>query len=506
MRWKTRISIILILLPAFAMGQSWKRIPGEVRDSRNGQGIPYAQIRILNSSLGVITNFSGEFRISIPTRHFRDTLRISSIGYQSQDIPIQTLLDSAFLSVSLGERVYSLEEIAIKEKRGKELRPEEIVRRAVNRVKKNVPDEEMMLKGFYRDYLYREGEYVNLMEAALKVYDKGIQTYDYKRTQVELEQFRFRQDIQIDTSLSGSYATGEKTIPEMEMNYAGRNEFAILRLHDPIRNFKQPSFAFVFITNRYFLNFHQFKLDSLIIQDDDFLYEISFDLKEDPVYKHIIEGKLFIRASDFAILKFSYTNYFMPDEAEEGVRYEILVEYQDFKDKMVLKYISMNNYLNARIGNPSFRIKEVVADTSANRLLLRFNKPLDFRSSGDPKNYKVWIDGLRYKVEKIIHNDPSEVSIPFKRKLAISSPDQIRLETGNILSSYGEILNVYPTASMYQYREFFVNEVEIGEWKEGEKAFMDKEIPIYQSEVEAIPSFWENYNMVLSQPLKKLER
>lgn len=506
MRWKTQISILLIFLPLLSQGQSWKRIPGEVIDSRNGKGIPYAQVRILNSSLGVITNFSGEFRISIPPKHNRDTLRISSIGYQSRDLPIQTLLDSAFISIALGERVYSLEEIAIKEKRGKELRPEEIVRRAVNQVKKNVPDEEMILKGYYRDYLLREGEYVNLMEAALKVYDKGIQSYDYKKTEIELEQFRFRQDIQVDTFQNGSYATGEKTIPEMEMNYAGQNEFSILRLHDPIRNFKHPSFAFVFITNKYFLKFHNFKLDSLIIQDEDFLYEISFDLVKDPVYKHLIEGKLFIRASDFAILKFSYANLFMPEEEEEGVRYEILVEYQDFEDQMVLKYISMNNYLNARIGNPSFRIDTVVADTSANRLILRFNKALDFRSSGNPKNYKVWIDGTRYKIEKIIHNDPSAVSIPLKKKISINSPDQICLETGNILSSYGEVLNVYPTASMYQYREFFVNEVEIGEWKEDEKIFMNKELPLYRTEVETIPGFWENYNMVLSQPLKKLER
>ncbi|MEL6252872.1 MAG: carboxypeptidase-like regulatory domain-containing protein [Bacteroidota bacterium] len=330
MHRKTHLSILLILLPLLSIGQSWKRIPGEVKGRRTGRGIPYAQVRILNSSIGVITNFSGEFRISIPERHFNDTLRISSIGYQSKDISIQTLLDSIFLSVSLGERIYSLEEIAIKEKRGKELHPEEIVRRAVNRVKRNLPDEEMMLKGFYRDYLLKGGEYINLMEAALKVYDKGIQTYDHKKTQIELEQFRFRQDIQIDTFQSGSYASGEKKIPEMEMNYAGQNEFSILRLHDPIRNFKHPSFAFVFITNKYFLAYHNFKLDSLIIQDENFLYAISFDLIDDPFYKHIIEGKLFIRASDFAILKFSYTNFFMPEEEEEGVRYEVLVEYQDF--------------------------------------------------------------------------------------------------------------------------------------------------------------------------------
>ena len=120
MYWKTQISILLILLPLLSIGQSWKRIPGEVKDRRNGKGIPYAQVRILNSSIGVITNFSGEFRLVIPTEHFRDTIRISSIGYQSRYIPIQSLLDSNFISVSLGTREYSLKEISIKEKRGKE--------------------------------------------------------------------------------------------------------------------------------------------------------------------------------------------------------------------------------------------------------------------------------------------------------------------------------------------------------------------------------------------------
>lgn len=501
---KLLIVLVSLCVPLCLFSQNQLVLRGEILDKNTGQGIPYVQIKIKNSSIGVITNFEGEFRLNIPNQFQEDTLQVSSIGYNDRKILIQELLNEDFVSLRLANRIYSIEEIAIQDKKKKELTGSDIVRKAINRIKQNYPREEQVLSGYYRDYLWKDDTYFNLMEAAIKVYDPGFAKYDYKHTQTVLEQFRFSNAYEVDTSFANSYASGEKVIPEMQMGYRGGNEFSILRLHDPIRNYRRPSFAFIYVFQRDFRLFHEFQVDSVLIQDKDILYEISFSLKESPVFSHIVRGKIFIRASDFAILKLSYANLFRPEDPEEGIRYEILLEYQEYEEKMYLKYVSMNNYLLARKPGPIFQVEKVAVTNNKKRVNVTFSMPLEIESSENIENYTLSIKGNSYKIESIHHLDMNKVELVLQKPITTKSVEEMRLEVHNIKSAYGNLVNTIPMESMYQYREFFVNKIELPNDEPVDvQSFMDKERSIYTHSVAEKPGFWENYNYVLNQALRK---
>ena len=504
MRQKLLIALCSLVFPFLLFSQNRILLDGEVVEKSSKVGIPYAQVKIKNTSIGVVTNFSGEFRIHIPPQFRQDTLQISSIGFATTRIPIQQLIGRDFLSINLGKRIYTLEEISIRDKKRKELNASEIVRKALTHIKQNYSREEQILRGYYRDYLWKDSSYLNLLEAAVKVYDPGFAKHDYRYTDIVLEQYRFSHAHEIDTSYNETYTTGDKIIPEMKMGYAGGNEFAILRLHDPIRNYKHSSFAFVYVLRNHFREFHEFQVDSVLLQDEDILYEISFSLKKNVSFNHIIQGKIFIRATDFAIVKFSYQNLFRPEDPEKGVRYEILVEYQDFEGRMALKYISMNNYLLVRKQGPVFEVTKAELSKNKDLLIITFNKPLEFQSSENPKNYQVKIKGSPCKILRVNHVDIAQVELVLEKNSSSYSSKDLNLEVINVKSAYGDLINIVPMESMYQYREFFVNEIKDGNTEPVDvQTFMDKELSIYEQSVEKKSGFWEDYNFVLSQPLKK---
>lgn len=504
MRCKLLILFISVGFPFLLQGQTHILLQGEVIDSGDKTGIPFAQVKINQTSIGVITNFAGEFRLHIPQAFSQDTLQFSSIGYVTSQIPIQQLIQKDFLSISLGKRIYTLDEVAIRDKKRKNLDADEIVRKALTHIKQNYPREEQILSGYYRDYLWKDSSYLNLLEAAVKVYDPGFAKYDYKHTELALEQFRFSNAHKIDTSFSDTYSSGNKIIPDMQMNYAGGNEFAVLRLHDPIRNYRHPSFAFVFVLRNHFREFHTFQLDSVLLQEEDILYEISFSLKPNSTFKHLVKGKIFIRATDFAIFKFSYQNLFRPEDSEEGIRYEILVEYQEFEGRMALKYISMNNYLLVRKNAPVFQVKKTELSPDGKRLFVSFNQPLEFRSSENPDNYKLYVKGKASSILKVSHLDIDKVALYLQKSFSHNSYKDFTLEVTQVSSVYGDVINTVLMEPMYQYREFFVNKIELpGTEPVDVHTFMDKEQSIYDHSIEEKTAFWESYNFVLSQPLKK---
>lgn len=87
-----QIAIILLWLSDPAWGQ--RSIRGSVLDNQSKKPIAYANIGILNSKVGTISNHDGTFSIEIPASHARDTLIFSALGYNRLSIAIQ-LLDSS---------------------------------------------------------------------------------------------------------------------------------------------------------------------------------------------------------------------------------------------------------------------------------------------------------------------------------------------------------------------------------------------------------------------------
>jgi hypothetical protein len=133
----------------------------------------------------------------------------------------------------------------------------------------NYPLRDFAAIGYYHDYQIRENEYVNLNEAILEVVDMGFHTDDEKESKVRIYDYRpnetFEQDE--DSKVAYDYQNRKKVIENACLTGYGGNEFAILRIHDALRNYKINSYDFVNVMERDFIRNHSFKRENDIKQD-----------------------------------------------------------------------------------------------------------------------------------------------------------------------------------------------------------------------------------------------
>ena len=101
------ISLILLLSASFlAMSQNIT-VRGQVIDAANGESVPAASIVISGTAQGVIADVNGNYSISVPSD---GTLVFSSIGYDTQVIPVQ---GRSQLDVALSPSSEYLEDVLV---------------------------------------------------------------------------------------------------------------------------------------------------------------------------------------------------------------------------------------------------------------------------------------------------------------------------------------------------------------------------------------------------------
>ncbi len=94
-------------------------INGKVLNQKDGSPIPYANIGIMRSSVGTISNTDGTFSIRIPEKLKSDTLLFSALGYGKKIIPIRFLNSDQPHTILLHEQPAVLNDVVISAKREK---------------------------------------------------------------------------------------------------------------------------------------------------------------------------------------------------------------------------------------------------------------------------------------------------------------------------------------------------------------------------------------------------
>lgn len=111
----------LLLLIAFAIPSDISFgqvvIHGQLINKETQKPVPYANIGILNSNVGTLSNLDGSFSIPIPSKHKRDTLIFSALGFTKKAVPIPFISQKEHLTVLLSERATLLSSIVISDKR-----------------------------------------------------------------------------------------------------------------------------------------------------------------------------------------------------------------------------------------------------------------------------------------------------------------------------------------------------------------------------------------------------
>jgi hypothetical protein len=105
--------ILSILFSCPAIGQI--TIKGTLLENGDRSPIAYANLGILNSSIGTISNADGSFELTIPEVHRKDSLLVAALGYNRKSVYIPSIADPCI--IYLDENVTVLHNITVKSKK-----------------------------------------------------------------------------------------------------------------------------------------------------------------------------------------------------------------------------------------------------------------------------------------------------------------------------------------------------------------------------------------------------
>lgn len=365
---------MLLMFTYQVKAQSQLTLKGIVLDGETNEPLPFATITIVQAKISVISNESGQFQFHIPIDTKEALVQIYSLGYKTIKLKISEIKPDVVATFRMEPQIQQLQEVVIKEEKGK-TPAKEIVNRAIRNIKKNYPRDKTLYYGYYRDYISPTWtmSYQNLMEAALVIEDRGFQSNDLDRTKIKLEQLRYNPGMSIDSSLNQAYDGENKLIPNVRIEAA--NELAMLMAHNPIRNHQTRTFSFVYIFDYNFVRNHRFYYESITEQDSAYIYCIRVETYSRP-FSHIseykVDGHIFIRSDTYAILKFNYS-VTCNTPTYTGKFFDLKLEYKNYNDKYYLNYLSLMNYFVLKnntsahhINKPYFQYRELFINKVVN--------------------------------------------------------------------------------------------------------------------------------------------
>ncbi|MEP0132678.1 MAG: carboxypeptidase-like regulatory domain-containing protein [Eudoraea sp.] len=502
-------------------------IEGKLLDAQTNEPVVFASIRIKGRALGVITNADGGFRIPLSLKQYGDIIEISSMGYQTKEISITELGEDQLNLILISAGAIDLQEATVtgKYKRRRKLNASRIVQKAIDAIPNNYPSTPFSTIGYYRDYQFKDQEYINLNEAILEVFDQGIDQLDDSTSAIRLFNFDLNKDFEIDSMARKAYdyKSYRKIINKAFLDISGGNEFRILRIHDAIRNYDVDSYDFIGTLKTNFIENHFFQRSSDTSKDNEELYTIKFT-KLYPNYR--ANGTIYISKWDYSIHKLEYTMY---DEKWDKNRkknkqgqgqkviFDITTDYRRISDKMYLNYISFNNSFILNIP-PVFTTDSITVDPKCMCFVIEYNNLPESQSARYLPNYTVkfkkrlvkFRDAEKLRSKVFLYPNMEEVDFTKmlgeiieadKNGLNLNTLVDVRIE--NVRDTVGNLINQWTEEEFFQFREFFVQRVKPNSRAPIDNPFMDKTIPLFADQPIIKPKDYEEYWM--NTPLQNVK-
>ncbi|MCL5129991.1 carboxypeptidase-like regulatory domain-containing protein [Algibacter sp. L4_22] len=503
-------------------------VTGKLINAVDKTPISFATILIKNKGKGLISNNDGGFKIPVRLQKSADTLVISSIGFTSAEIPLSSLSKNTINTIVLKEKIEQLDEITVvASKKKTRWDAKDIVQLALDNIPENYPFTPFSYVGYYRDYQIKGGDYLNLNEALMQVFDSGFATSDLKDTETRIYEYKKNIVFPRDSIAAKPYndKNGSKLISSAKISAPGGNEYTMLRLSDAIRNYNVDSYDFVKRLDLDFANNHKFKLLPDTFIDNIPLYAIDISKW---VLNTRISGKIFISKGDFKIYKMEYAVYNKRESGKSKKKqsdsnvsekkrkdlgkllYEIILEYQSYNGIMYPNYISFNNSFES-LQPPKFFTSDAKINYSIdyiltfNSLELTFNNAPLLKKAMKKRNYallykdkKVKIDSIEVKKNVVFLYLNKQVILDYKQLQGSSQSvyDDIKIDIENLTDVNGNELHQRDYVSYNQYREFFVQELQINAEKPMDSLFMIKNRPIFKNQAIApfnkLSDYWMN--------------
>lgn len=169
MKMKNILTVILVGCFSLLVAQErTKTIIGKVIAANFSDPIAFCSVSLKDSPISTVTNLAGEFSFSFPEKETNDTLLISSIGYDQEQLAIESITEGRTITIRLTPSELLLEAITVTDS----LTGNEVIQLALERLETNHPNQPTSMEAFYRERQMVDGDYVSLLEAAVTIYDK----------------------------------------------------------------------------------------------------------------------------------------------------------------------------------------------------------------------------------------------------------------------------------------------------------------------------------------------
>ncbi|MEL6918300.1 MAG: carboxypeptidase-like regulatory domain-containing protein [Bacteroidota bacterium] len=513
---KVRLTLLFLFFATFGFSQQREFIEGKLVDGKTKEPIAFGTIRVKNKAKGVISNLDGSFKIPMVFQEIGDTLQISSLGYRTKEVVLSDLKVSDIVVIGLVEEIEQLTGVVItgEKTRVTPFSARKIIRKAISNIPNNYPFFDFSLVGYYRDYQLRDENYLNLNEAVLEVFDRGFGFKDSYETMTRIYRYDQNKDFVRDSIASKPYNYDDKSkvIHKATLYNPGGNEFALLRVHDAIRNYNVNTYSFVNNLERDFEENHNFYLEPDTFIDDIPLYVIRVTKEHKET---VVEGKIYISKDDFAIHKMAYAVYqhaIIANKENEKWRlsqgaptkklgelvFDVNVEYRKYNKEMYLNYISFRNKFVVK-EPPKFMISSVEVNNESRCFEVNFNNTPSLSSANKKAKYKLSHKGKRLKIDRISIKNNSAFLYPSNKNLPMGvGDDQIKfdLKIKNIKDVDGNELDKFTFYQAYQFREFFVQEIRPKGRPPKDNLFMVMDRPVFKNQplvkIESLDDYWMN--------------
>ena len=381
-------------------------VKGLIVDEETGEGVSFAHIGICYKSIGAVANDNGSYEFHIPNTVLNDTLCASAIGYETFKIPVKELKGNSTFDIFLKPQISFLNDVLIKDEK---ITGRRVVRKAIDKIRKNYSKAPFNLEGYYRDYLKKNNEYISFLEGVFTVDDHGFRK-STDNSLIQINQLRYSKDY-ID-NLTEYVTEFQEDSTKLLMHgispaFKG-NEFSNLYYHNPIRN-HGVSVPFIGIFDTFAERSYDFEIEYYTYVNDKEVYVINIFPSKKFKFTHVsIKGKLFIRTDNFAIVKFNYS-YFVTKRLETKKWFELNVEYREFQNKMFLKYFSFMNYFKLLTTEEiaemavfrEFFVNDIrVSDYKKISPEARIDETLPLYKQNAPNDKKFWINYNRTLLEQ----------------------------------------------------------------------------------------------------------
>lgn len=381
---RSLFSFMLLVFSVHVSAQT--ELKGKVVDFQTFMPIESASIYIKNSTVGTVSNTDGKFALSAPLKYSSDTLVISSIGYKSFKTTVESF--DPTMDVFLEEDIASLDEVVV----AASTRPKtgnDIVLRAIERLPRNLPEEPYLQKGFLRHKERNKKEYKWLIESALTMYDSSYASGAEDNLKINVDEIRKSYDLRDVDSLF-SYASYLK-YHKRNLNIKTRNLVRdTIKTSSLVKAIKWNDSRINGLENLFkgrlnlvrnageerslfgkdILDKHQFKLDTILVDDGRKIYKIKISkstefvgLNTPNIYNEGFEanGWMYIYYDNYAIKKIEY-ELVAASEAQKRrskslfdtqINHKLVLTYKEVEEKMYPSYLYYETPKLVKIGDRS---------------------------------------------------------------------------------------------------------------------------------------------------------